>query len=388
MEPLQVSEGRRNERALDDLALEVATSSTAFRSRLPPAILPAMADLVRAMNCYYSNLIEDHQTHPVDIERAMKHELSPDPVKRNLQLEARAHVEVQRWIDGGGMANEATTTDALCEVHRRFCAQLPEELLVVTDPATGRSVEVVPGALRVDDVVVGQHVGISPGAVPRFLERFEHVYGALGRMDTIVAAAAAHHRLLWIHPFADGNGRVARLMSHAMLLDAVDTGAVWSVARGLARNVAAYKQHLADCDGPRRNDLDGRGNLSEEALVAFTEFFLRVCLDQIRFMEGLMQPAQLRQRILAWVQEEARAGRLPPRAEALLEAVLSRGEVVRADVANIVGVVDRHSRRVVAALVDRGVLVSKGPRAPLTLAFPAALAGRWMPGLFPDQGAE
>jgi Fic family protein len=97
---------------------------------------------------------------------------------------------------------------------------------------------------------------VSPGALPRFLDRFETVYGRLGRTDTILAAAAAHHRLLWIHPFLDGNGRVARLMSYAMLLDTLDTGGVWSIARGLARNVTTYRAQLADCDRVRRSDLD------------------------------------------------------------------------------------------------------------------------------------
>ena len=122
---------------------------------------------------------------------------------------------------------------------------------------------------------VGAHIPISPGALPRFLERFETAYSGLGKTDAILAAAGAHHRLLWIHPFLDGNGRVARLMSHAMLLETLDTGGVWSIARGLARNVAAYKSGLAACDLPRRNDLDGRGSLSEEALAEFTRFFLR-----------------------------------------------------------------------------------------------------------------
>lgn len=64
----------------------------------------------------------------------------------------------------------------------------------------------------------------------------------------ILAAASAHHRLLRIHPFLDGNGRVARLMSHAMLLDALDTGGIWSVARGLARSEENYKTRLESCD--------------------------------------------------------------------------------------------------------------------------------------------
>jgi Fic family protein len=221
--------------------------------------------------------------------------------------------------------------------------------------------------------------------VPRFLGRFEGVYSRLGKSETILAAPAAHHRLAWIHPFLDGNGRVARLMSHAILLEALDTGAVWSVARGLARNVAAYRGHLAACDMTRRNDLDGRGNLSEEALAEFTRFFLATCLDQVTFMERLMQPDSLRTRILLWTEEEIRLHRLPPKSGAILEAVLYRGEVPRGDAAGIVGTGDRQARRVMSALIERGVVISVSSRAPLRLAFPAALASRWMPGLFPDR---
>ena len=71
--------------------------------------------------------------------------------------------------------------------------------------------------------MVGQHVAISLGALPRFLKRFEEVYSSLGKTDTILVTTAAHHRILWIHPFLDGNGRVARLMSYAMLVETLDT---------------------------------------------------------------------------------------------------------------------------------------------------------------------
>ena len=297
MEPLVLSEGSPHRPALNDIAVELAAASAGFRRSLPPGVVRALADLVRAMNCYYSNLIEGHDTHPVDIERAMRNDYSADPHKRDLQLEAKAHVAVQRWIDGGGVSGRAMTVAALCEIHKRFGELLPEELLRVRESDTGEEVLMVPGGLRHKDVKVGHHIPVSPGALPRFLGRFEQVYGRLGRSETIVAAAAAHHRLLWIHPFLDGNGRVSRLMSHAVLLEALDTGAIWSVARGLASRDNEYKSHLAACDSPRRNDVDGRGTLSEEALATFTRFFLETCLDQLRFMEELVQPDRLRDRM-------------------------------------------------------------------------------------------
>ena len=385
MEPMVVSESSRHRTALGDLAIELASQASGFRRSLPEGVMTALADLVRAMNCYYSNLIEGHDTHPVDIERALKNDYSTDPARRDLQLEAKAHVAVQEWIDLGGLKGRATTGSGLLEIHRRFGELLPDELLWVQEPESGERIRVIPGALRERDVRVGRHVPVSPGALPRFLERFEAAYGGLGKTDRILAAAGAHHRLLWIHPFLDGNGRVARLISYAMLLETLDTGGIWSIARGLARNEVTYKSQLAACDMVRRNDLDGRGHLSEEALAEFTRFFLTICIDQVKFMESLVQPDRLRNRILIWTEEEIRADALPPKSGAVLEAVLYRGELQRGEVAGITGTGERQARRVTAALIEQEVLASASSRAPLRLAFPAKLASRWLPGLFPEK---
>ncbi len=383
-EPLMVSEGAAARAALNDLALELAEKSAALRSSLPPSMAEALGDLVRAMNCYYSNLIEGHHTHPIDIERAMQGDFSADPEQRNLQLEAKAHVAVQKWIDQGGMAEPPTAPGALTELHRRFCEQLPPELLFVENIKTGEKIPVIPGVLRTRYVEVGRHIAISPGAVPRFLDRMHQAYNRGGRIEAILAAACAHHRLLWVHPFLDGNGRVARLMSYAMLRQTLDTRGLWSVARGLARQETAYKEHLAACDGRRRGDLDGRGTLSEAALAAFADFFLRTCIDQVAFMESLMRPDQLHSRVLLWAEEAVRTGALPPKSPTLLKAVLHLGQLERGEAETILGTSDRTARRVTSALLEAGALASGSPRGPLKLAFPAKYAGRWMPGLFPE----
>ena len=388
MEPLLLGASYRHRPRLADLALDLAQKSAGLKRSLPPALLPSLANLVRAMNCYYSNLIEGHNTHPIDIERALQNDFSTDPHKRDLQREAAAHIAVQQWIDTGALtAQQATSQEGIREIHRRFCELLPPDLLWAEDPSTQERAPVIPGQLSTRDVRVGDHIPISPGAIPRFLERFSQVYSQTGKAESILAAAAVHHRLLWIHPFLDGNGRVARLVSHAQLLESLDTGAIWSVARGLARNIQEYKRRLANCDLPRRNDLDGRGHLSEEALGEFTEFFLTLCLDQVEFMESLIQPARLRVRIQIWAEEESRLGNLHSKSFALLDALLLRGELPRGEAENILNTGERQARRVVSALLEKGVLTSASPRAPLRMAFPAILAARWLPGLFPDQPA-
>lgn len=385
-EPLMVSEGSPKRAPLNDLALELAEKSAAFRASLPESMASALGDLVRSMNCYYSNLIEGHDTHPVDIERALNGDYSNDPKKRDLQLEAKAHITVQKWIDEGGLIEPPTSATSIIEIHQRFCELLPQDLLSVEDPKSKERISVLPGHLRERYVQVGRHIPPSPGAVPRFMERLQKAYAGAGRIQAILAAACAHHRLLWVHPFTDGNGRVARLMSYAMLRDALDTRGLWSVTRGLARQEKDYKAHLQACDGARRGDLDGRGNLSEAALASFVEFFLRTCIDQVEFMRSLMQVECLRDRILIWAEEEIRGGRLPPKSDVVLRTLLFQGRLERGEVVSLLGMSDRAGRRITSALLKTGAITSASSRSPLSVAFPAKYAERWMPGLFPATG--
>jgi len=386
MEPLLI--GARHRGKLTDLALELALKAAGLRRSLPENMQRALVDLVRVTNAYYSNLIDGHDTHPIDIERALKNDYSQDRHQRDLQLEAKAHIAVQEWIDLGGLQRRTASADGILEIHRRFCGLLPEDFLWIEDPQTKERVRVVGGETRKQDGLGGTQFAVGAGALPRFMARFAEVYEAVNKTDSVLAAATAHHRLLWIHPFLDRNGRVARLVSHAMLLESLDTGAVWSVARGLARSLEAYRRHLAACDQPRRNDLDGRGQLSEEALAAFAEFFFGICIDQVDFMEGLVQPDRLRARIRGWAEEEIRVGKLPAKSESILDSILQRGELPRRDAASVVNASDRQARRIVSALLEQGVVTSESPREPLRLSFPPHLAARWMPGLFPERKAS
>ena len=162
MEPMRVAETSPHRGFLTDLALELAQKSAGFRRSLPESILASLAHLVRSMNCYYSNLIEGHDTHPVDIERALRDDYSKDARKRNLQLEARAHIAVQEWIDGGGLRGRAVSRGGIQEIHARFCELLPPDLLWVENPETKERVRVVPGELRgrIGEFSVGQLVSL------------------------------------------------------------------------------------------------------------------------------------------------------------------------------------------------------------------------------------
>lgn len=98
--------------------------------------------------------------------------------------------------------------------------------------------------------------------------------------------------------------------------------------------------HLQLCDEPRSRSLDEEGGLSEDALASFVEFFRGACIEEVDFMSGLMEPHKLRDRVLTWAQEEVRARKLLPRSEAVLAAILYRGQLDRAEVAIMTGASD------------------------------------------------
>lgn len=372
---------------LNDLAIDLIKKASGFSGTLPKHIQQGMGDRVRSMNCYYSNLIEDHNTHPLDIERALMYqEYADDPKKRNLQKEAVAHTEVQQLIDQSLDLQAPPTSAAYIRwLHREFCTRLPGEMLRVENPDTDEFERIVPGQFRTGFVKVGHHIPPSPEAIESFLGRFDEVFSNLRSLPCIMALGAAHHRLVWIHPFFDGNGRVARLMSYASLLRAGVGNPLWSIARGLARHVDAYKQHLMAADSLRRGDYDGRGRLSEKTLTDFCIFFLKICIDQIEFMEGLLRPGTLLSRMESHIEENIRLKNLPKNSFLILREAFYKNEIPRKDVAALVDTGERTARATVSMLLHKGYLTSASHRDALRLGFPLEAMDRWFPGLYPAQ---
>ncbi len=281
-----------DDRELEDCVADLLKKSSNLAGRINGEVAISIGKLVRSMNCYYSNLIEGHNTHPRDIDRALKKDYSADTKKRNLQLEAVAHIAVQEMIDTGDINHNIVSKEALCQIHKEFCTRLPDELLWVYNPDTGMRIRIDPGCLRHGEVKIGAHIPPLAPSLPQFMERFANAYDPLklSQIKQVIAVAASHHRLLWIHPFYDGNGRVTRLFSHAYLKNINIGNSLWSVSRGLARSSNNYKSLLMQADMVRQGDLDGRGNLSAKGLKAFCMFFLEVCIDQIEYMASILDP--------------------------------------------------------------------------------------------------
>lgn len=387
LEPCLLEES--SERIADAIA-ELSAASERLGARLHPRTAASLAELVRVMNCYYSNLIEGHNTLPRDIERALGGDLDADEARRNLQVEAQAHIRVQREIDrlhAAGELPEPASREFIRWLHHEFYRDAPEAMLLIR--GAEREFRMEPGVFRTlpeHEVRVGRHLPPSSEAVEAFMRHFEERYRLerMGKGARIRAIASAHHRLNYIHPFPDGNGRVSRLMSHAMgLKTGIGAHGVWSVSRGLARGLTSrteYKTMMDLADTPRQGDLDGRGNLSLQALEEFTFWFLSVALDQVAFMIDQFDLGALGDRLRRYVERQG----WKPAAFRLLEQVMLRGELARGEAASVTGLKERAARLLLSDLVAEGILGSDTPKAPVSLRFSVGAAETLFPQLFPQ----
>ncbi|MDZ4696779.1 MAG: Fic family protein [Deltaproteobacteria bacterium] len=377
--------------AVSNLVAELISESAALGNRLHPRSASSLSHLIGLMNCYYSNLMEGHHTRPKDIERALNNELDVDPRRRDLQIEARAHVRIQQAIEGAffqGTLQDPTSPEFVKGTHRSFYEEVPASFLDVPRN-DGSHIRMTPGAFRLlpaHDIQVGRHQPPSSEHVAAFMDYFHQRFaiGRLGKFEKIVAIAIAHHRFNYIHPFMDGNGRVSRLMSHAMVLDAgIGAHGLWSISRGLARGIedrSDYRRMMDRADAPREHDTDGRGNLSQRALTEFVEWFLRVALDQVAIMRRLFDLGVLSERLRNYVDDELR---IPGGDGHVVAEVFRMGTVSRGEATRKFGKSERAGRDALRQLLNHGILGSDTPKGDVHVVFSAASAEHLFPQLFP-----
>jgi Fic family protein len=344
------------------------------------------------INSYYSNLIEGNRTLPHEIRAAQHGAFSDDPAKRDLQCESLAHIQVQDWLAAQAPDLDTLYSPAFIQaIHREFYQAIPASLHELKD-SDGKVIErVVPGQWRSRDVTVGRHHPPAANAIAGLMQEYCEVYHpAHYRGDRkVIAVMCAHHRLAWLHPFADGNGRVMRLFTDAALKAiGMESEGIWCLSRGLARRAADYKAMLARADQLREGDLDGRGQLSQAALMGFCEFMLDTALDQVQYMSELLMLDNMQDRITKYIQARndgrvAGLGGIKEVAGLILYNAFVQGKLKRALALELCGMPERSARRLLEQLKDEGLLSETSSRSDLYWEIPEHAEPWYFPLLTP-----
>lgn len=380
---------------LEALAMELVEKASKLSGTLNPITTVAIADFLRPMNSYYSNLIEGHDTHPLDIDRALKNDFSKNKAKRDLQKEAYAHINVHKKISeefkNVKVVPIPTSAIYLKEIHKKFYDYLPEDFRSVKTKE-GKIKEVMPGEFRGIEVEVGRHVAPHFKKLDAFVERFENVYDPKAndnksKTKRIISIASSHHRLAWIHPFLDGNGRVVRLFSDACFMyENAHALGLWSISRGLARSNKEYKERLANADSARLGDFDGRGNLSNKFLIEFCEYFLKTAIDQIDFMSSVIDPKNMLKRIEGFATLMVLKGRLKPVAKFILIDLFLKGKISKAEAMRITNTSDKTIKLIADSLVEMDLLFTGKESITMMyyVKYPLTFSPMIFPGLYPS----
>lgn len=332
---------------------------------LAPETAIRLGRLLRVTSSFYSNLIEGQFTEPLS--------LSPHSTKRSpkqLKELAASHLAVQARYERllKRLPNmpwcELFSLRLIARLHKHLFEGAREDELRLQDGSLMQ-----PGQLRDEariNVQVGHHAAPDWTAVSPMLERMQKVYGSMtDPRQRLLAAFAFHHRLAWVHPFPDGNGRVVRLLTHLQLLKLGLASPLWSLSRGLAREHALYYARLANADQSRRGDLDGRGQLTQAGLFEFIEFMLQTSLDQIHYMTKALERTTMRERLERIVMLEPRiieAG-VKPQAARALHILISLGRVSRSDFKVYLGLGERVAIDQLKKLIELGLVESPTPKA-------------------------
>lgn len=345
------------------------------------------------MNSYYSNLIEGHDTHPIDIEKALKSNFSKNLKSRSLQIEAKAHINVSKSISEKVSSTKLNpySSSFLKDIHKEFYAHFPTKFMAAKS-INGNDTPVIPGEIRACEVQVGKHIAPAAKEVEHFLNRFETFYNpdaVVNRNDKIkriISIAASHQRLTWIHPFIDGNGRVVRLFSDACFqLENLNGSGLWSLSRGLSRNEILYKEKLANADLKKWNNYDGRGNLSNKELINFCSFFLNTAIDQVKFMTKVLDIDNMINRIYSYVDLMVSKKLLKTETRYILETVFLKDKISKKDVERITDKSDKTAKAMAASLMKLNLLTvdPKNHLSPYKVNYPISSSPILFSGLYP-----
>lgn len=372
---------------LDDLVMKVTANAAALGKGIHPLILDEIARLMVKVNSYYTNAMEGNPSKLKDIDAALAKKLDRDKTKRNFQLEHVAHIEVEEAMLARLRAEpelRVCSEEFLRWIHACFFERLPPELRFAKT-VSGALVSVEPGRLRDRGITVGRHEAPKTKAeIEGCLATFEDLLSPeeLSGPRKLLGLASSHHRFLWVHPFPEGNGRVARLLTTAYgVRIGLGDRPLWTVARAFARNRDEYDAQLARADRPRRNSLDGRGPLSEEDLLAFCSYFLRCCDDQIGFMGAMLRFDELERRYERHVDRLTAEKMISKAGAKVLRRILLQGEVPRGEIPGICGVKQRRATQIAKELLSAKVARSGSAYGPLRLDISADMASVLFPAL-------
>jgi len=212
-----------------------------------------------------------------------------------------------------------------------------------------------PGNLRPINVSIQKSNLVLPDMV-KVPEYFDELLGFVNTVrdqkDDLLVTAMAHHRMTWIHPFDNGNGRMVRMFTYAMLIKQgfqVQTGRILNPTAIFCMNRDTYNEMLSKADTGE-----------PEQILAWCEYVLSGLKDEIEKIDHLLNRKYTTEKVLIPALDFALDRKqITSREHDILQALVKAEEMnLRSvDLEKIIGQESSVQRsRIIKRLKDKGML--------------------------------
>lgn len=308
----------------------------------PTALLVGLHALFQVVSSVVSARVEGNRTTVYDAVRAIGH-----PTNSEGEREISNLFEAMSFIDELDPSS-ALTHVFVRELHRKAVAGLDREG------------DATPGSYRTRDVSISQSTHRPPTHPLVHAEMsawLEFANRDLPAAQQMLHVAIAHHRFLWIHPFGNGNGRVSRLLSYAMLRR---HGFVSDVGLRTVNPMAVFG---SDREGYYAA-LGAADALTDEGTVEWCTFFVRGVQRDLERLAQLQDFGFVQNRFIGpAIDRVVRAGDASAAEGAALKVALANDVIRARDLERVFPGTPSQRSHMIRSLLDRGFLVAERPNA-------------------------
>lgn len=229
---------------------------------LTPTVLSSLRETARLYTTHYSTQIEGNQLTPEEVKVVLKHE-GHFPGRERDEYEVKGYYAALKQVEKWALQGSRITEPMIQKLHGLVMAHGKENVKktpyrdgqnVIQDGRTKAIIYMPPEAKDVESLMVSMVAWINQNK----------------ELPCPLVAAIAHYQFATIHPYYDGNGRTARLLTTLILhLGGYDLKGLYSLEEYYARNLGAYYEAISV--GEFHNYYRGR---PEASITKWIEYFI------------------------------------------------------------------------------------------------------------------
>ena len=322
------------------------------RHREALSILPITATLIaslretaRLLSTHYSTQIEGNMLTQSEVKQAIEGKKGGFPGRERDEREVRNYFRALEYVEQELKKETPISENLIKTIHSLVLMGAKKETPyregqnVIKDGSTGGIVYMPPEAPDVEPLMKGLVSWINDSL-------------RSSELPAPIIAGLAHYQFATIHPYYDGNGRTARLLTTFILhRTGYGMNGIYSLEEYYAKNLQAYYKALTI--GKSHNYYGGR---AEADVTPFLEYFLSGMAISFKNVREKAQEMNMEQRIQTLPRQTEKLRLLSPQQRQALSLFMKQKEISIQDISQHLGLKNRSSYGLLKKWLDEGFI--------------------------------